>query len=150
MTRVVLLAMTQSFVGREDRSLGDRLSHELPGILNWAIEGWKRLNNRGYFVQPGSAVEMLDDLENLSSPIKQFIADMCETGPTSEASVVTLFRAWERWCEDNHRDHKGTNQTFGRDLRAGLPNLRQQNRRTVGDRRERWYIGIAVKTEIDW
>lgn len=147
MTRVVLLRMTKSFVGCEDRGLGERLAKELPGILNWAIEGWKRLNERGHFVQPASADELLNDLENLSSPIRQFIADACVTGPGYEASIGTLYSAWTAWCEQNHRDHKGTNASFGKDLRAALPHLTVVQRRD-GGQRDRCYSGIGVK--VDW
>lgn len=149
MTRVVLLMMTESFIGREDRTLGQRLAGELPGILNWSIEGWKRLNERGYFIQPGSATEMLDDLENLSSPIKQFIADSCDVGPAYESSVEQLYASWKSWCESNHRDHTGTNQTFGRDLRAAIPQLRGIQRNTLSGK-ERRYIGIGIRREIPW
>lgn len=148
MTRVTLLRMTESFIGREDRTLSDRLAQELPGILNWSIEGWKRLNSRGHFIQPSSATELLEDLENLSSPIKQFVADSCDLGPTEEATVAELFFAWKKWCEINHRDHMGTNQTFGRDLRAAIPHLKQVQRR-IGNSRERGYIGISVKIIVN-
>ena len=47
-----VLMLTNSFYGREDRRLTDRLLTELPGILNWSIAGWQRLNRRGYFLQP--------------------------------------------------------------------------------------------------
>jgi putative DNA primase/helicase len=40
----IVLALTASFYGREDHGLTDRLSTELPGILNWAIAGWGRLS----------------------------------------------------------------------------------------------------------
>jgi phage/plasmid-associated DNA primase len=33
----------ESFEGRENENLTDELLTELPGILNWAIEGWRRL-----------------------------------------------------------------------------------------------------------
>jgi len=36
---------TKSFYGREDQTLTDKLLTELRGILNWAITGWRRLNN---------------------------------------------------------------------------------------------------------
>lgn len=39
--RFVILRLTQSFYGKEDTGLTDRLLNELPGILNWAIEGWR-------------------------------------------------------------------------------------------------------------
>jgi len=149
MTRVVLLRMTQSFIGREDRTLSQRLSGELPGILNWAAEGWRRLHYRGYFTQPGSATELLDDLENICSPIRQFIADSCVIGPAHESTVEQLFRAWEKWCETNHREHKGTTQSLGRDLRAALPHLKKVQRRD-GFERVRGYVGIAVNPIDCW
>jgi putative DNA primase/helicase len=147
MTRVVLLRMTETFFGREDKKLGEKLAGELPGILNWSIEGWRRLNQRGYFEQPQSATEMLQDLENLSSPVKQFIADACHIGAGCEASVDALYRAWTKWCDENHREHKGTIQTLGRDLRAALPNITGGQRRSeLG--RERFYEGIGIR--LDW
>jgi putative DNA primase/helicase len=45
--RFVILRMTESFYGKEDTGLTQRLLAELPGILNWAIEGWHRLRERG-------------------------------------------------------------------------------------------------------
>jgi putative DNA primase/helicase len=42
--RLLILQMTNSFLGREDRTLDRRLSAELPGILNWSLEGLDRLN----------------------------------------------------------------------------------------------------------
>ncbi len=48
-SRFMILRLTQSFFGNEDHGLTDRLISELPGILNWAIEGWRRLRERGRF-----------------------------------------------------------------------------------------------------
>lgn len=47
--RFVLLNLTQSFLGREDTTLTDRLMTELPGIFNWALDGLDRLQKRGRF-----------------------------------------------------------------------------------------------------
>ncbi|MBI1204786.1 MAG: NTP-binding protein [Rhodopseudomonas sp.] len=48
-SRFVVLTMSQSFFGKEDRGLGNRLLGELAGILNWSLEGFRRLRERGYF-----------------------------------------------------------------------------------------------------
>jgi putative DNA primase/helicase len=48
--RLIVLRQSESFFGREDTKLTDRLLAELPGILLWAIDGWKRLRERGHFV----------------------------------------------------------------------------------------------------
>ena len=50
--RLLILHTRTSHVGREDVRLTDRLLNELPGILNWSIEGWKRLQERGHFEEP--------------------------------------------------------------------------------------------------
>ena len=60
---------TQSFFGREDPGLMDKLLRELPGILLWAVQGWQRLRERGRFVQPASGRQFVSDLEDLGSPI---------------------------------------------------------------------------------
>ncbi len=148
LTRVILLRLTKSFVGCEDRTLGDRLDRELPGILNWAIAGRQRLEQRGYFVQPESGQELLDDLTALSSPISAFVGDRCELGAEYSTPIAELFGAWREWCVAAGRDHPGTMQSFGRDLRARFPQLRVIRPRTSDGGRERWYEGIMLQMQL--
>lgn len=143
MSRVLLLKMTQSFEGREDRGLRKRLTAELPGILNWAIEGWGRLNKRGHFVQPEMSQELVDDLSQIASPIGEFIADRCVVGPEYCISIKELYLEWKRWCEEQGRDRPGSKATFGKNLRAALHSI-ERDRETTGTR-ERFYRGIALK-----
>ena len=81
--RLILLTLTESFYGKEDLNLKDRLHAELPGILNWSIEGWKRLRERGHFKQPKSSRDLVQELEDLASPISAFIRDCCDLDPYS-------------------------------------------------------------------
>jgi putative DNA primase/helicase len=46
-SRFIVLRLTQSFFGREDRGLEDRLRAELPGILLWALAGLDRSARTG-------------------------------------------------------------------------------------------------------
>lgn len=143
-TRVILLRLTRSFRGREDKTLTDRLLRELPGILNWSIRGWQRLQERGAFVQPESGQELLDDLAEMASPVNAFVRELCYVGPEWESSVETLYAAWLEWCRSHGRDHAGTVETFGRDLRAAVPAIRLTRPRIDGDR-PRWYRGIQLR-----
>ena len=68
LSRVVLLQLTKSWLGREDKRLGEKLFDERSGILTWSIMGWRRFVERGYFVQPESGQELIDELESLTSP----------------------------------------------------------------------------------
>jgi putative DNA primase/helicase len=140
--RMLLLRTTKSFYGQEDKSLTDRLIAERPGILHWAIQGWKRLRDRGHFVQPDSSTQLLEQMQELSSPIKAFIRDCCELLPHTEIECADLFKSWETWCEENGR-HAGTSQIFGRDLRSAFPELNIHQRRVL-TQRMRFYQGIRL------
>ena len=78
--RFVILRLTQSFYGKEDTGLTERLLNELPGILNWAIEGWRRLRERGHFVMPTRVRDVVHEIEHLSSPVSAFVRDVCIVG----------------------------------------------------------------------
>ena len=144
-SRIILLRLSESFYGREDHGLTEKLLAELSGIMLWSVEGWRRLQQRGYFVQPDSALELLHELYDLSSPISAFIRDRCYVGPAYRVTVDDLFAAWKSWCEANGRKEAGTIQTFGRDLLAALPRIRKVRPR-VADDRYRGYEGIDVRT----
>lgn len=146
-SRFVVLNMTQSFFGKEDLGLTSRLLKELPQILTWAVQGWRRLNDRGYFKQPKSALSAISEIEDLASPISAFIRDECETGAGLEVKCCDLFEAWKVWCSEQGRDHPGTKPSFGRDLRAAaqIPETKQKR---VGGKPLRYYEGISLSRTV--
>ncbi|MCA6110466.1 hypothetical protein J6497_25000 [Bradyrhizobium sp. CNPSo 4026] len=145
-SRFVVLTMTRSFYGQEDRGLGNRLMADLPGILNWAREGYLRLRKRGYFLHPDSARDAFEELEELGSPISAFIKARCVVSPGLQAVANDMFVAWRDWCEANGRREAGTVQSFGRDLRAAVPGLRIARPRVDGSQ-VRYYEGIRLLSE---
>lgn len=132
--RMIVLRFTRSFFGREDHGLKARLLKELPGILLWAIEGWKQLRDRGRFVQPARGQELVDELHDLSSPVGAFVREQCRTGPGLTVPAAELFAEWKRWCETAGKREAGTEQSFGRDLRAVVPDLEKTRPRVAGAR----------------
>jgi putative DNA primase/helicase len=143
-SRFIVLPMTESFYGREDLALSDRLAKELPSILNWALAGRDRLLERGYFLQPQSAKALIETFEDLASPENAFVRDECEVKEGVEVEAMVLFDAWQDWCRENGRDHPGTAQTFGRALRAVLPSVvTKQHRGSEG--RQRFFVGVGVR-----
>jgi putative DNA primase/helicase len=142
-SRMILLQLTQTWLGRENNELTDRLLAELPGILLWAIDGWQRLRQRSHFVQPDTGKGMLTDLENLSSPVGAFVRARCKVGPGCTVEKQVLFKAWQSWCEEQGRDRPGDSATFGRNLRAVVPNLGEGYPRR-DESRVYVYEGIAL------
>lgn len=142
-SRFVVLTLRESFLGKEDTRLTDRLLEELAQILNWSIEGWKRLRGRGYFLQPSSSSEAVREIEDLGSPISAFLRERCEVKPGGEIECRRLFDSWKAWCDEQGRDHVGTLQTFGRDLRSVLPGIRLIRPRGE-EGRTRAYSGLRL------
>ncbi|WP_428937789.1 phage/plasmid primase, P4 family [Fontivita pretiosa] len=137
--RFIVLRLSESFYGREDTKLTERLTAELPGILLWAIEGWKRLRERGHFIQPQSVSDAVQEMEDLTSPVAAFVRERCRVGAGERCYVSELYAAWKTWCQSSGRDHPGTVQTFSRDLLAAVPGLRTRRNNDYG----RFYEGIS-------
>ncbi len=143
--RFMIVPFEQSFFGREDPGLTDALLGELPGILNWALEGEARLRARGHFVQPASATELQAELEDLGSPVSAFLRDACEVGPGFEVDRDALFSAWRLWGTRQGREHAGTQATFGRDLRAAVAGLKDIRHKAKDGTRTRTYQGLRLQ-----
>jgi putative DNA primase/helicase len=142
--RFIVMVLTKSFFGKEDPALTNKLATELPGILNWSIKGYRRLSQRGYFVQPKSSQDAIDEIEMLAAPVKAFIRDRCETGPNKSAKVELLWNAWQEWCHWEGR-RSGTKAWFGRNLRSALPGLTLTSPRDEQNRQVPTYNGIELK-----
>jgi putative DNA primase/helicase len=127
-SRLVPLLMTISWLGKEDLQLEDKLSRELPGILNRALAGLKRLNaNGGKFTPVERADAMLQDLEALASPVLAFVRELCELGADHEEECRGLYRSYKQWCTDN--GHKvPSSAVFGKNLFAAFPDITKRRK----------------------
>ena len=145
--RFLVILFQHSFFGREDPGLTDRLMGELPGILNWAIEGYERLQARGHFVQPTNALEQIEAIERLGNPVKAFVLDRCVVGPAREIEADLLYEDWRVWCSE-HGGEPGNKDWFGRNLRSAVPGLTTARPASVdGDGRRRMvYRGVGIET----
>jgi len=92
--RFITSVLTKTFFGREDHGILKRVLAELPSILNWALNGRDSLAARGHFVQPSSSNEVIQELEDLSSPIRAFLREKCVVGATETVGVNTLYLKW--------------------------------------------------------
>ena len=119
---------------------------ELPGILKWAIGGWRDLQKRGRFAQAAVGQKVIEELDNLASPTGAFVRDWCHLKPGLLVAVPDLYDAWCFWCEEQGIKRPGDIASFGRDLRAVVPALTTRQRRDEGER-VRKFIGINLTSE---
>jgi putative DNA primase/helicase len=143
--RFIMVVITESFAGKEDTHLTDKLRSELPGILNWALDGYSRLQERGHFVTPQSATEAQQEMADQAAPLAAFIRERCVIEASAQVRTESLYGAWEAWCTENHRDHAGTTQSFAKDLRAILPKIKTV-KITIEGRQRRVYRGVGLRT----
>jgi P4 family phage/plasmid primase-like protien len=120
-SRFIVLPMRQSFFGREDTGLTAALMAELPGILNWAVEGWRRVRATGRITQPQAGGEVALQMGDLSSPIPAFVREWCEVGGDHWVAKERLFAAFREWHRDRMgQDYVGSANIFARDLYSAM------------------------------
>lgn len=150
-SRLVILRMMESFYGREDHHLTDRLKKEISGIFNWALAGLDDLAASGRFIEPEDSENIREDAERLASPVLGFIRDCCLTGAAYQVTKSALFSAWKNWCEE-HGHHPGSDAMFSRNLKAAAPvdDYRPDSMGDDGKRPTCWKgIGLAVSYPDD-
>ncbi|MDO8878394.1 MAG: phage/plasmid primase, P4 family [Pseudolabrys sp.] len=99
--RLVVLRMTNTFVGREDKALTDKLRTELPGILNWALEGYDRLKANGKFTETESSDAAKESFQRAASPTATFVEECCVLDAKAFITETALYVAYQQWCASN-------------------------------------------------
>ena len=125
--RFIIVLLQTSFLGKEDPALFEKLKPEMPGILNWAIDGYQRLRERGHFVQPESATEALEEMMRIGSPVRAFVSECCEVGVGYEEEQEFLWDKWKEWCARNG-NQPGSKNWWGRNLKTVVPGLGRKDR----------------------
>ena len=84
-----------------DINIVKKLTAELPGIFNWAYEGYKLLTTVGYFTDTPEQQTLMTQFEETSNPVSVFCGERIFTGTVSRDD---LYRWYTSWCEDTgHR-----------------------------------------------
>lgn len=152
-------AMSHRFIAiRTHRTLGEderdtnllkNLLPELPGILNFFIEGWRRVQETGRMTQPTGAQDLV---EGIKSDVSRFVSAECDTGPECEVELRALWEAYQRWYRAEVADgpvRPSDMNLFARDLRAVASVRSTRPRRAGGELRPNVYVGIALKRPDD-
>lgn len=150
-SRFLILRLRNSFLGREDPALFDRLRADLPGILRWALDGLARLRARGHFVQPASAQSIAGEMRALSSPLLEFVGDCCIVDPGAAIEVETMYGAWREWTRESGRESQWTVQMFGSRLAQAITALetRRGPRHPITGKRLRQFVGVRLRSGAD-
>jgi putative DNA primase/helicase len=97
-SRLNIVRFTESFEGREDRNLKQRLSGKANTIIPWALEGLKRLQEQGAFTIPESSGATMNEFVSISSPFGDFISETCRLKEGVFLNRNQLYDCWLGWA----------------------------------------------------
>ena len=100
--RIHLVPFTETIaLDRVDPKLKQRLAAEAPGILNWAIAGYR--NYREIGLKPPAAVLLATkEYQDEMDPLGDFLAEACFVDPGASCTAAALFKAYTNWAQVNH------------------------------------------------
>jgi len=123
----------------EDKTIRRRVeASELPGVLNRALEGLRRLRARGRFDPPRDCIDAKTNWLRQSNDVLNWIGEHCVTGNGAWTSVTQLYASYQVWAERNHR-------RFVQSIADVENSLLQRGLRLESRAGDRGFIGIEVK-----
>jgi phage/plasmid-associated DNA primase len=75
----------------QDPQLAQKLKGEIAGILNWALEGRKKLYTRGSFILPRVSEEALQEYRRESNPAEVFLREEVRIDSSARTSVEAVY-----------------------------------------------------------
>lgn len=138
--RILLIPFTANFSGREDRSLDEKLKMELPGILNWALDGLRAWHEQGLNAPP--IIEMVTgEYRRESDLLGQWIEARCtlgtgKAGQPREMSISLGYDDYKTWCEQSGLKPLSMNDWKHRMAERGIDKKRKANGMV--------YVGIGL------
>lgn len=70
----------------QDKTIPAKLRAELPGIFNWGMQGWQRLEKNGAFTVSQAAEEAMEILQLESDPMYKWMKEHCTFFPVGSSS----------------------------------------------------------------
>ena len=135
---------------RQDKRLVDpqwwQESGELPGILNWAIAGLKRLREQGRFTEPQTSKTEKDQYRRDANPAGTFLEERCLAEAGSELPAPRLYFAYQNYVRDAGQHPLGAPQ-FAKEVRRAFPSVElTPNPVWIDDVKARAWIGLKLNS----
>jgi putative DNA primase/helicase len=119
----------------QDKDLVEKLKGELPGILNWALEGCAAWQAQG-LNPPLLVTEATRNYREELDVVGRFLEECCDISKMAETRASDLYKAYTSWCEES-REHAASQRTFG----EALTEKGFERRLSAGV----WYRGLALR-----
>ena len=150
--RMILLPFTETIPEAErvrgmDKPKWWEASGELPGLFNWAVEGLRRLEERGEFTRPAVCEAALAEYRVASNPARTFLLDHYRADPHGRLEKAHVYAAYKTWAvERNYRPLSEVN--FAKEVLRTFPAVTAERPRVAG-RRVQVFGGLAEGADDD-
>ncbi|MBW2674712.1 MAG: bifunctional DNA primase/polymerase [Deltaproteobacteria bacterium] len=143
--RWIIIKFEKSFLGREDKQLLQKLTSELSGILNFALEGLKRLRERGDFEIKETLADAAEFWRKQSDSLYWFVSERVRERTGAVVSKADFYAEYVRFCEE--RDTKTLSKTeVGHKLPQYCP-LARSERKWLAGRTQACWVNIELVEE---
>ena len=100
--KIIILPFKVRFEETQDVDLVDKLKQEIPGILNWALVGLKRLQAQKYQFSRCDAIDqIMQDYANNLNPTKEFFDDLYVAQPNGRIKKSEIYSDYQYWASEN-------------------------------------------------
>lgn len=99
----------------QDKDLPAKLLAELPGILNFALDGLRRLRQQGRFTEAQAVTDAVTAYRQSANPVWQWMDERTEKNPGQWTDVKSLFQDYLVWCTRNGRQNLNSTN-FGKEV----------------------------------
>ena len=101
--RLILIPFDVRFSeDKQDKNLTDKLRSELPGILNWAIEGCLEWQDGG-LITPRVILDATKEYQTEMDRVNSWMDDCCIDNPNNHNSTKAsdLYKSYKNWADNN-------------------------------------------------
>ena len=140
--------------GKANRNILDRLTkkEEFEGLFIWALEGLRRLLDKGTFSYSMTAEDNRNIMEADSNSVSAFILDCVGKAGGEWVSTIELFEAYSDYCEVNDKPKETLDKfskTFGTKATFAIPKQKDYTRDGKTLKNARGYLHVYITTNTN-
>ncbi len=129
----------------KDPDLEDALLDELPGILNWALDGLNRLLDQGHFTNEGTTDDKRQRWRTWGDSVERFIEGCINTDGNEKHRTSDVYQRYKSWC-DQHGETPESQATLTGQIKT-LEGVRYSSTFRFDGKQQRGFKGFTFTAE---
>lgn len=129
----------------KDPELEDVLLGELPGILNWALDGLNRLLEQGHFTNEGTTEDKRERWQSWGDTVERFISKCVTTDGDGKFRTGEVYERYTAWCAQ-HGETAESQQTLTAAIKK-LDGVRYSTTFRFDGKQARGFKGLTFTAE---